>query len=108
VSPPQFAPGQVVTVFRSRLRPEHQAAYEEHAAQILALAQEMPGFVEIKSFAADDGERVSIVTFADQHTQEAWAGQVDHVEAQRRGRADYYEGYSLQICSTRRVKVFPG
>ena len=101
-----FAPGQVVTVFRSRLRPEHREAYEDHAAEMLSLARRMPGLVDIKDFTAADGERVSIITFADAASQESWRVQVDHAAAQRRGRRDYYAGYSLQVCSTVRVSRF--
>jgi heme-degrading monooxygenase HmoA len=106
VPPPQYLPGQVVTVFRSRLRPEHEADYEDHAAEMLALARLMPGLVDIKDFTAGDGERVSIITFADEATEEAWRLQVDHLAAQRQGRAAYFAWYSLQVCSTRRVSGF--
>ncbi len=101
-----FAPGQIVTVFRSRLRPDHVDDYHEHAAEIASLARTMPGLVEFKSFTADDGERVTIVTFADEETQTAWRVQADHAVARRRGRSDYYAQYSLQVCSTLRVSTF--
>jgi heme-degrading monooxygenase HmoA len=101
-----FAAGQVVTVFRSRLRPDHEEAYRDHAAEMLTLARSMPGLVDVQDFTATDGERVSIITFADGASEAAWRVQVDHVEAQRRGRSDYYAEYSLQVCSTVRVSTF--
>lgn len=101
-----FAPGQVVTVFRNRLRADHEADYRDHAAEIAALARTMPGLVDFKTFTADDGERVTVVTFTDEATQAAWRMQADHVAAQRRGRADYYGEYSLQVCSTVRVSSY--
>ena len=55
---------RIVTVFRSRLRPESVGDYHDTAQRILELARTMPGFVDFKSFEAEDGERVSIVTFA--------------------------------------------
>ena len=101
-----FQPGQVVTVFRNRLRPENQAAYTEEAARIHALAAGMPGLVDVKGFTADDGERVTLVTFVDEATHEAWRRQSDHVVAQGRGRNEFYSEYSLQVCSTVRVRTF--
>jgi len=101
-----FQPGQVVTVFRSRLRPDNQAAYAEEAARIYALAAAMPGLVDVKGFTADDGERVTLVTFADEATHDAWRRQSDHVVAQGRGRNEFYSEYSLQVCSTVRVRTF--
>lgn len=103
---PTFAAGQVVTVFRSRLRPDHEADYQEHAAAMSALARTMPGLVDFKTFTADDGERVTVVTFADEQSQAAWRTQADHLAAQRAGRSTYYAEYSLQVCETRRVSRF--
>jgi heme-degrading monooxygenase HmoA len=95
-----------VTVFRSRLRPENQAAYADEAERIHALATQMPGLVDVKGFTADDGERLTVVTFADQATHDAWRRQSDHVGAQVRGRNEFYSEFSLQVCSTVRVRSF--
>jgi heme-degrading monooxygenase HmoA len=89
-------PGQVVTVFRSRLRPDADA-YPDHAARMSALAREMPGYVEHKVFTADDGERVTLVTFADRPSHEVWARDPEHRAAQRAGIRDYYEEYSISV-----------
>src|SRR4051812_36046690 len=85
----RFAPGQVVTVFRSRLRDDAAPGFHDTADEMLALAQEMPGFVDYKVFHADDGERVSLVTFADPASQKAWREHVEHREAQEKGRTDW-------------------
>lgn len=89
-------PGQVVTVFRNRLRPDAEA-YPEHAARMDALAREMPGYVEHKTFTAADGERVTLVTFADRPSHDAWGRHPVHREAQRAGVRDYYEEYSISV-----------
>lgn len=101
-----FEPGQIVTVFRSRLRPDAEADYREQAAQMDALARTMPGLVEAKTFTADDGERLTLVTFADEETRAAWRAQADHRAAQAAGRGRYYARYSLQVCRTLRVATF--
>ena len=93
-------------MFRSRLRPDNQAAYSEEAERVHDLAARMPGLVDVKAFTAEDGERVTIVTFADQATHDAWRRQADHVAAQGRGRNEFYSEYSLQVCSTVRVRSF--
>ena len=92
----QPEPGQVVTVFRSRLRPDADA-YPEHAQRMSALARTMPGYVEHKVFTAEDGERVTLVTFADRAAHEAWARHPEHRTAQRAGVTDYYEEYSISV-----------
>ena len=92
--------GQVVTVFRSRLREPARDAYAADAAAIAALARTMPGYVEHKVFTAEDGERVTLVTFADEASHRGWRDHPEHRAAQRRGIADYYETYSIQVGTT--------
>ena len=91
--------GQVVTVFRSRLRAD-AAGYADDARAIAALARTMPGYVEHKGFTSDDGERVTLVTFADRPSHDAWRDHPEHRAAMRRGIADYYEEYSIQVGTT--------
>ncbi len=91
--------GQVVTVFRSRLRPDADA-YADDARAIAAFARTMPGYVEHKAFTADDGERVTVVTFADRASHDAWRDHPEHRAAMRRGIAGYYDDYSIQVGTT--------
>ena len=102
-----FTPGQVVTVFRSRLRPDNLGEYDATAELMSSLAQQMPGYVEHKAFTADDGERVTVVTFADRGSHEAWRTRAEHRVAQRRGREAFYASYSLQVADVTAVKTFP-
>ena len=94
----RFAPGQVVTVFRSRLRADAAPGYHETADRMLELAREIPGFVDYKSFHAEDGERVSLVTFESHDAQRAWREHLEHRAAQARGRDEWYASYSLQVA----------
>ena len=102
-----FQPGQVVTVFRSRLDPAHTDEYGATAAAMDALATAMPGYVDHKAFTADDGERVTVVTFADRASHDAWRTHLEHRAAQRRGREAFYTEYSLQIGDVTGVSAFP-
>lgn len=102
-----LAAGQVVTVFRSRLRPESLEAYGETAAVMSALAEGMPGYVDHKVFTAEDGERVTVVTFADRSSHDAWRVHAEHRVAQRRGREEFYAEYSLQVADVTAVRLFP-
>ncbi len=88
----------VVTIFRSRLRPEHREEYERWAKRIHDIAVQMPGFISIKTFSADDGERVSIVEFESEETMLAWRNQPDHRQAQELGRKLFYSEYRIQVC----------
>ena len=85
----------VITVFRSRLKPGMEAEYESLAEEISALAQTMPGYIEEKTFVADDGERVTIVLFADRESHDAWRDHDRHREAQAVGRTKLYSEYRV-------------
>jgi len=86
-----------VTVFRSRLRTDGAENYAAHAARMSELAQAMPGYVEHKIFVAPDGERVTLVTFADRESHNGWRDHPEHRAAQRAGIAEYYETYSIAV-----------
>lgn len=54
----------VVTLFWSRFRDDiDESAYREDAGRVHALAQSAPGFISIKTYQAEDGERLSVVMF---------------------------------------------
>ena len=92
----------MVTVFRSRLRPESVEEYERLAPRIRALAESMPGFVSCKTFVAADGERVSIEVFESPETQEAWRNHPEHRKAQRLGHEKFYSEFHIQVCRVER------
>lgn len=102
--------GPIVTVFRSRLRPDaDERGYGPLAALMEERARAMPGFVDFKGFSAPDGERVSIIVFDTLEHQAAWRDDPEHREAQRRGREEFYEEYSLSVCrQLRRSGSRPG
>jgi heme-degrading monooxygenase HmoA len=59
------------------------------------LAESMPGFVSEKTFAALDGERVTVVLFADRASHEAWRDHPRHRIAQETGRTSLYAEYQV-------------
>ena len=97
----------IITVFRSRVRPEALQEYATWAARMSELARKMPGYISHKGFAAEDGERVTIVEFESEETLRAWSLHPDHVEAKKKGRASFYSEYRIQICAVQRDSTFP-
>ncbi|MGA2837633.1 MAG: antibiotic biosynthesis monooxygenase [Acidimicrobiales bacterium] len=98
-----FAPGQVVTVFRSRRRAGTEEEYDRLSEVMLAAARAAPGFVDFSTYAGDDGERVSIVTFASHEAHAAWRDDPGHHAARRRGRDELYGWYCIQVTTCDRV-----
>ena len=95
---PVFAAGQVVTVFRSRRHEGSDDAYGPLAAAMEEAARAVPGFVDFTTFVAADGERVSLVTFDSPDSQAAWRDDPRHRAAQRQGRDELYDAYSVQVA----------
>jgi heme-degrading monooxygenase HmoA len=96
----------VVTVFRSRLRPEHADEFQALAERMLDLARSMPGFISYKLYTSEDGERCSIVEFESPEHLRAWRQHPDHREAQRIGRERYYQEYRLHVAEPARESHF--
>lgn len=88
---------EVITIFRNRLMEGAESAYGELAPHIATLARAMPGFVDSKTFTAADGERVTIVTFENQESHNAWRDNAEHVAARARGVGEFYSTYSIQV-----------
>ena len=97
----------VITLVRSRLRPEHEQEYSDWAARMHDLAVKMPGFISIKTFSAEDGERVSIVEFESEETMRRWREDSDHRQAQELGRKLFCSEYRIQVCQPIRDYSFP-
>ena len=97
----------VVTVFRSRVKPEAEEEYARWAARMGELARRMPGYISHKGFVAADGERVTLVEFESEQAQRAWSMHPEHVEAKKKGRTHFYVEYRIQVCNVQRDSVFP-
>ncbi|MCE5292613.1 MAG: antibiotic biosynthesis monooxygenase [Nocardiaceae bacterium] len=99
----------IVTVFRSRLRPDAVAnGYDETSDYLEDKARSMPGFVSIKTFVAADGERVSIVEFESLEAHDAWRMDAEHRRGQELGRSSFYANYEISVCERIRHRHFEG
>ncbi len=96
----------LITVFRSRLRPGMRDEYVALVERMAEIAKTMPGYISHKGFFADDGERVTIVEFADEEGLRAWRTHPEHRAAQGLARQKYYTEYHVQVCRMERESRF--
>lgn len=96
----------IVTVFRSRLDPSQQENYAAMSKVMAGLVQQMPGLISYKTFEAKDGERVTIVEFADEESHNAWRDQPQHQKAMEMGKSKFYEEYKVQVCELMRESTY--
>src|SRR5215471_13487656 len=95
----------LVVLFRSKLVPEPDG-YAEMAQEMLDAARSMPGFIDVKAFKAEDGERLTLVWWQDEETLRAWRTHARHLVAQKTGRERWYESYTLEVAEVVRSKQF--
>lgn len=96
----------LVVLFRSRLRAEAGDDYAAMADELLERARSMPGFVDFRAYAAEDGERLAVVWWRDEETLAAWREDARHRLAQRRGREAWYRWFELTVAEVRRRSDF--
>ncbi len=95
-----------IIVFKSRLRPGIEAEYGARGEAISALATQMPGLMSAMDYAADNGERVSIIEFDTLDHLLAWRDHPEHLKAQQEGRDKFYESYSISIAKVERSSEY--
>ena len=96
-----------LVVFRNRKRADiDQAAYGAEAELMEAMARRQPGFLSFKSYVADDAEVVALSEWESEDAALAWRRVAEHGAAQSRGRAEFYEDYTLFACKHPRIHRF--
>jgi len=93
--PPYWA-----VIFSSRLR-DPVNGYGEAADRMLELAEQQPGFLGFETARSDIG--ISVSYWDSEDAIRAWKANVEHLEAQRRGRTDWYESYVVRVCRVDRA-----
>jgi heme-degrading monooxygenase HmoA len=102
----RYVDGMVITVFRSRIRPENADDFHELADRMMMLAEAMPGFVSYKVYESDDGERCSVIEFETPEHLQAWRAHPEHVLAQKIGRERFYAQYTSFVGEPLRISRF--
>jgi heme-degrading monooxygenase HmoA len=96
----------VIVLFRSMMNEEAGDDYKAMAAEMLERARTMPGFVDFKTFRAEDGERLSVIHWESQETLRAWSADLRHVVAQRLGREKWYRYFHIEVADVSRSYGF--
>lgn len=96
--PPYYA-----VIFTS-VRTKTDNGYTQTAQRMLELARSMPGFLGADFAREDVGITVSYWKNLD--AIKAWRIHSEHVEAQRRGREEWYKSFSIHICRVERDNYF--
>jgi heme-degrading monooxygenase HmoA len=96
-----------LVVFRNRKRADiDHAAYGAESDRMEDMARRQPGFISFKSYVSDDEEVIALSEWEDEDAALAWRRVAEHSAAQSRGRAEFYEAYTLFACKNPRIHRF--
>ena len=96
-----------LTVFCNRKRAGLDlAAYGADSERMIELAKAQKGFLSYRRYTSDDGESVSIAEWETEADARAWGRHREHAAAQGKGRAEYYESYTVYSCTDPRISSF--
>ncbi len=96
----------LIILFRSRLTEEAGEEYQAMNAELESLVRQNPGFIDVKSFKAEDGERLTVVWWQDEESLREWRQQVRHRFAQETGRKKWYQYYKMEVAEVSRQSRF--
>lgn len=96
----------LVILFRSKLTPEAGEDYNAMSDEMHLLVRENPGFVDVKHYKSEDGERLTVAWFKDKEFLRAWRELPRHREAQSTGRKRWYEYYKMDVATIERTTEF--
>lgn len=100
IEPPYYA-----VVFTSVQRPAVDG-YAETAERMQELVREVPGFLGYESARTPGGLGITVGYFRDEEAIALWQRNREHQAAQRRGRDEWYESYSVHVAKVERSYSF--
>ncbi len=96
----------LIILFRSKLTDQAREDYQAMNAELEILVRQNPGFVDVKSYTAADGERLTVVWWRDEASLTEWRNLMRHREAQNTGRQKWYEYYNIDVATITRSRSF--
>ena len=102
-------PGTVAVIFHSVRRAGDGAdagadGYAAMADAMEALAAQQPGYLGVRSARdAHTSEGITVSYWRDDASARAWKAVAEHLEAQRRGRDEWYAEYAVVVAEVIRA-----
>ncbi|MFF6999557.1 antibiotic biosynthesis monooxygenase family protein [Streptomyces sp. NPDC008313] len=100
-----FEPPYYAVVFTS-VHGEDDEGYGETADRIEELVKEVPGYLGMDHAGTPGGLSITVGYFRDADALTEWRANAEHRAAQRRGRAQWYERYTLHVAKVERSHAY--
>lgn len=102
---PAHEPPYYAVVFTS-LRTEDESGYAETAARMEELVEGVPGFLGMDHARTPGGLSITVGYFRDKEAIAGWRQDLEHRAAQKRGREQWYDRYTVHVCAVERSHAF--
>jgi len=99
--PPYYA-----VIITSTLDADNLDGYPQMDARMGELGPAQPGYLGRESRTDPDGRELTVLYYRDAESIAAWKQHPEHVEAQRRGREQWYAGYHIEVARVERAYGF--
>ena len=99
----------IVVVFKHRPKADVTLQEDEQFMnELYLLAKQIPGFLSVSGYTAENGDRVHLEYFTTLEAVEQWGNLPEHIQMQQVGRERFYESYTAQVCTLVRQITYPG
>ena len=85
-------------------RTEVEAGYAEMATKMVELAKAQPGYIGMESVRSEIGITVSY--WESLEAIKNWKANMEHLEAQEKGKTTWYKNYKVRIAKVEREYEF--
>ncbi|MFJ7157528.1 antibiotic biosynthesis monooxygenase family protein [Streptomyces sp. NPDC101118] len=102
---PAFEPPYLMAVFTS-VRTEEPAGYAETSTRMGELVRAIPGYLGHENAHTPGGLSITVGYFRDEQALQQWRTDLEHQQAQKRGRDEWYESYTLHVGTVERSHGF--
>lgn len=98
--PPYYA-----VIFSAQLSDDDDG-YAVTAARMVELAGEQPGFLGAESARDSSGFGITVSYWSDEDAIRQWKANVEHLEAQKQGKDQWYQRFQLRVTKVERAYEF--
>ncbi|QBD76210.1 hypothetical protein EPA93_09375 [Ktedonosporobacter rubrisoli] len=91
----------IIVVFKHRPRAGvNLQEYDQFIKDLYLLGKQIPGFLSVSEYSAENGDRVAIEHFATMQALEQWRAFPEHIRMIQLGWERFYGSYTAQVCTT--------
>lgn len=106
VAPVQAHEPPYYAVVFTTVRSQDQSGYSETNARMEELVTDVPGFMGMDHAQTPGGLSITVGYFRDADALTEWRSNAEHRTAQERGRAQWYQSYTLHVAKVERSHAF--